>query len=187
MSNSAVDDFLAHHGVKGMRWGKHKLRYQAYQNKVHAAMPGAIKTSVKTKHGEVISVVKEKPGPLYLATAKLFNRKPENALTTMAIHDSSGKKVGSFQVWREGPHAIRGEWLEVDKSAQGRGYSKAAINGLLIAAKKDPKLQKVMLQVPSNADAAKHIYSSLGFKKEKDLGQVPGYGNLEDWAYKVKH
>jgi RimJ/RimL family protein N-acetyltransferase len=104
----------------------------------------------------------------------------------MVIRDSSGKKVGSFQVWRESPTVVRGEWLQVKSSAQGRGYSKAAIDGLIIAAKKDPKLEEVRLQVPSNAEPAKHIYSQIGFKKDKDLGVVPGYGNLEDWALRVK-
>lgn len=180
----SIEEVLAHHGVKGQRWGVR--RYRNYQTKVMNASPGALKTSVKTKSGETISVVKEKPGPLYLAVSKLSHRKPEDNLAAMAIVDSSGKKVGSFQVWRESPHVVRGEWLEVDKSAQGRGYSVAAIKGLLIAAKKDPNLKEVRLQVPSNAEPAKHIYTTLGFKKDKDLGVVPTFGNVEDWVYHVK-
>lgn len=175
---------LKHYGKKGMKWGV-RQKYQSYQNTIHKASPGATKTTVVTKTGEKISIVKEKPGPLYLAIAKLQKRNPADNLAAMSIHDSSGKKVGSFQVWREGPNVVRGEWLEIKSSAQGRGYSQAAIKGLMAAAKKDPKLREVRLQVPSDAAPAKHIYSGLGFKKDKDLGEVPIYGNVEDWVYKV--
>lgn len=37
----------------------------------------------------------------------------------------------------------------------------------------------------SKADAAKHIYSSLGFQKDKDLGEAGIYGNIEDGVYKT--
>lgn len=176
-----VDEFLAHYGVKGMQWGVRK-RYSALQDGVHTASPGAIKTQVISKTGERISVIKQKPGPLALGFMKLRGGKPESMVSTMLIQDSSGKKVGSFQVWREGIDSVRGEWLQIDKGSQGRGYSKAAIEGLIKAAGKDPKLKHVRLQVPSDAAPAKHIYQSLGFSKEKDLGEVPGYGNLEDWV-----
>jgi ribosomal protein S18 acetylase RimI-like enzyme len=182
---TSPEEALKHVGVKGMRWGVRK-KYEGYQNKFHEASPGAIKTSVKTKTGEVISVEKEKPNPVYLAIAKLTKSKPEKSLAAMVIHDSAGKKVGSFQIWRESPTVVRGEWLQIKSTAQGRGYSKAAIEGLIISAKKDPNLQEVRLQVPSNAAAAKHIYSDIGFKKDVDLGVVPGYGNLEDWVYRVE-
>jgi ribosomal protein S18 acetylase RimI-like enzyme len=179
---SPKEAFLAHYGVKGMRWG-----YRNYQNKVLRSTPGATKTKVIAKTGEKISVEKEKPGPLILAVSKLTGRDPGNNVSSMVIRDSAGKKVGSFQVWREGPSTVRGEWLTVKKSAQGQGYSKAAIEGLMKAADKDPSLTEVRLQVPSQADAAKHIYSSLGFKKDKDLGQTPMFGNLEDWVYETRN
>ena len=169
-----------------MRWGVRK-KYTDYQDRVHAGSPGATRTSVKTKHGETISVVKDKPGPMALAIAKLTGRKPADNISSMSIVDSSGKKVGSFQVWKESPGVVRGEWLEVDKGAQGRGYSKAAIEGLLIAARKDSKIKEVRLQVPADAAPAKHIYTSLGFKKDFDYdGAVPIYGQLEDWVHNVE-
>jgi ribosomal protein S18 acetylase RimI-like enzyme len=181
-----VEDALAHFGVKGMKWGVRKEEYQNYQNKFHSSSPGAIKTAVRTKSGEKITIEKQKPGPIQLAVAKLTGAKPSESLSAMVIRDDKGKKVGSFQMWREGPSTVRGEWLEIKEGSQGRGYSRAAINGLLRATKKDKKLKEVRLQVPSEAGAAKHIYGSLGFKKDKDLGWTPTYGDLEDWVYKVK-
>ena len=182
--DDGVDEFLAHYGVKGMKWGVRK-RYVDYQNKIYSKSLGAAKTSVVTKTGEHISVEKEKPGPLYLAIAKLTGQKPERALSAMAIVDSTGKKVGSFQVWRESKAVVRGEWLQIDKKAQGRGYSAAAIKGLLVAAEKDPDLREVRLQVPSDAAPAKHIYSNLGFSKDVDLGNTAMFGNIEDWVYRL--
>jgi ribosomal protein S18 acetylase RimI-like enzyme len=178
---------LAHYGVKGMRWGHRKQQYKAYQDRVHKASPGAIKTSVKTKTGEKISVVKAKPGPLGLAVSKLVGRKPHDNLSAMEIVDSSGKKVGQFQIWREGSNleTVRGEWLSIKDSSQGRGYSKAAIEGLIKSSKNDKFAKEIRLQVPSNAEAAKHIYSQLGFKKDVDLGDAALYGNIEDWVRKI--
>jgi ribosomal protein S18 acetylase RimI-like enzyme len=183
MEVPSLDDAV-HFGVKGMKWGIRK-DYLAYQNKVHRATPGALKTRVVTKNGDVLTIEKEKPGALALAVGKLIGRKPPDYLSAMVIRDKDGKKVGSFQAWREGKHTIRGEWLEVKKSAQGQGYSEAAIRGLLASAKKQPGLKEVRLQVPSDAAAAKHIYSKLGFAKDKDLGVTPTYGNIEDWVHNV--
>lgn len=178
---------LAHFGIKGMKWGVRKEQYRNYQDRIHSESPGARKTSVKTKSGETIAVVKEKAGPLAMLVGKLTKTEPPDYVSAMAIHDSSGKKVGSFQIWKESPSVVRGEWLVINESAQGRGYSKAAIEGLIKASKKDPKIKEIRLQVPKNAAPAKHIYSSLGFKKDFTYpgADVGPFGILEDWVRKV--
>lgn len=181
------DEDAIQSGVKGMKWGVRKS-YQEFGDKHQKGSPGALSTAAKTKYGERISVVKERPGALNLAVAKLTGRKPENSVAAMQILDSSGKKVGSFQIWKDPEYAktIRGEWLEVNKSAQGRGYSKGALDALMTTARKTPGIDQVRLQVPSDAAPAKKIYGDLGFRKDKDLGDTPMFGNIEDWVADVK-
>lgn len=199
-----AEDFLSHYGVKGMQWGVRrspeqlgnnsslKERYRTYQKTIHESSPGDILTKAATKSGENITVEKERPGPLYLALMKLQRKKPEQGLSSMVIKDSDGKKVGSFQVWRDTEHdkTVRGEWLEVNKKSQGRGYSKAAMSALLSAAKEDSSIDHVRMEVPSDAEAAKHIYSSLGFRQDKVLSTKqddPIWGGLEDWVADIDH
>lgn len=45
------------------------------------------------------------------------------------------------------------------------------------------------MYVPAHAEAAQHIYSSLGFTKDKDLGKPEiapgGYDDIQDWVRKL--
>ena len=181
---------LEHYGVKGMRWGVRK-RYDAAVDRYHQGSPGGVTTKVKTKSGEELSIVKQKPGPIAMAVLKLTGRKPEDALSAMRIVNSSGKEVGSFQIWKdkEYPRTVRGEWLVIKEREQGKGYSKAVIAGLLKAATQDPSIDYARMQVPTDAAAAKHIYSSLGFKKDKVLAGKDDVGlyseGIEDWVRDV--
>lgn len=179
-----VDEFLAHFGVKGMKWGVTK-GHESYREAAFKASPGGTKVQVTAKNGDKLTVEKTPLGGMAVAFSRMIRRDPADNVSNMSVRDASGKEVGSFQVWREGKSTVRGEWLEIKSSHQGRGYSEAAIKGLMKAAEKDPSLKEVRLQVPSNAAPAKHIYSKLGFEKDVDLGVVPGYGNLEDWVYKT--
>lgn len=188
-------DTLIHWGVKGMKWGIRKDRSSAatspkaketYQERYMRESVGAQKTSVKAKNGDILSIEKEPLFPLAVAVAKMMGRKPADNVVTMLIKNPSGEKVGSFQVWDEGSGVVRGEWLAVNSSHQGRGYSEAAIRGLIKAAETKGDYKEARLMVPSDAEPAKHIYSKIGFQKDKDLGDAPGYGNLEDWVYKLK-
>lgn len=183
VENIEQDETLTHFGVKGMKWGVRKGEGSSYRDRMHQESPGALRTEVTTKYGERISVVKAKPALPGVGLNKLLRKDPANTLSVMEIRDSSNKKVGSFQAWRDSeyPKTIRGEWLNVNKDSQGRGYSKAAIDGLMKAAREDPRIDNVRLQVPVEAAPAKHIYSQLGFKKDKDLGD-----GLEDWVADVK-
>lgn len=179
-------DDLEHSGVKGMKWGIRKsAKLTEAQDRIMAATPGANHTTVVSKNGDVLSVEKERPGPLSIAVGKLTGRKPENNVSSMVLRNKDGKKVGSFQVWKDNPTTIRGEWLEVSKTEQGKGYSEAAIRGLMKAASADKTLKEVRLQVPSDAAPAKHIYTKLGFVKDKVIGNSSVYGDLEDWVYRV--
>lgn len=186
-----MTDDIYHYGVKGMKWGVRKdtpnrsINKKSYRQSVYEQSPGPIKTRVITKTGEKVTITKEPPSSLALAVGKLTKRNPPDYISTMNIMDGSGKKVGSFQIWKENKSTIRGEWLSINKKNQGRGYSQAAIEGLIMAAKKNPEIKTIKAEVPRNAEAAKHIYGNLGFKPYKRLGDTPQFGMIDDWKLDI--
>lgn len=189
MSNPNFPNILIHHGVKGMRWGVRKDGKNRYADRALVETPGSITTRVMSKTGDKLTIEKSKLGPLAVAVAKLTGKSPEQNLSTMVIRNAKGDKVGSFQVWpdkKDSMEVVRGEWLEIDSKYQGRGYSEAAIRGLIKSAQSNSEIKEVRLQVPSDAAPAKHIYSKIGFSKDYSYGDSPIYGELEDWVYKMK-
>lgn len=184
---------IVHYGIKGMRWGVRRSDAELakarggrkLKEEILDKSAGARQTSVTTKSGETISITKQPPNPLAMAIGRMTGRQPPDYISTMNINDSSGKKVGSFQIWNEEPGVVRGEWLTVKGSSQGKGYSRAAIEGLLVAAQKDPDIKTVKMEVPVEAAAARHIYSSLGFESYKVLGETDQFGVIEDWKKDV--
>ena len=181
-----LNDELDHHGVKGMRWGRRKKpsRNDNYNKQYLNETPGAIKTKVKTKRGETLTIEKVPLAGLSATVNRKLNRKPGQLAASMHISDSNGNKVGSFQVWREDKHTARGEWLSISKDRQGQGYSEAAIRGLIQASKKDRMITTIRLQVPSTSDAAKHIYSKIGFVPDTDHQNFESFG-IEEWVYRL--
>lgn len=190
MSEIDFSNVLIHYGVKGMKWGVRKDRKKtSYADLAMKKSPGGKTTRVISKTGDKLTIEKSKLGPLAVAAAKLAGRPPEDNVSSMVIRNSKGDKVGSFQVWPDkkgSMEVVRGEWLEIKPKYQGRGYSEAAIRGLIESAKTNSQIKEVRLQVPSDAAPAKHIYSKIGFSKDFSYGHSPIYGEIEDWVYKMK-
>lgn len=141
-----VDDFLAHYGVKGMRWGVRKT-------------PDEVVLRKTLKGGGEVLVTKNKPKGL----AKIFPKLMEDA-ANFTIRDGSGKKVGEASfLHAKGSDEMYLEWLGVRKNSRGQGYATAAFEGAVNYAKANG-VKKLSLDVPSTSKDAQHIYTSFGFK-----------------------
>ncbi|QFG13620.1 acetyltransferase [Arthrobacter phage Shepard] len=161
------EEFLAHYGVKGMRWGKR-----------HDDAPKPKKTiklrtesrSVKLKDGSKLILSGDKtPLPARLL-AKVSPRIRKNIETSenFTLKSSDGKTVGNMFLYQKKSDELNVAWVEVNPKHRGKGYASAAMQGAVDLAK-DKNLKKVTLEVPGNSPDARHIYEKMGFKAGKQI------------------
>jgi len=145
---------------------------------------------VKTKNGDELSLVPMKPNAMHKAMAKISSKYRERykESAVLDIKDSSGKRVGNGQMWLRGEKKdeLYLNWIDISKSARGRGYASAV---LLAAEAKGKELgvKKMTLEVPGISPDARHIYEKQGFrvtqepKSTKDI-----WGGLTTMEKEVK-
>ena len=170
-------DSLAHYGVKGMKWGVHKERYNRIRNKELKSV------DVQSKNGKLVSLSQQRVTVLGAFVGSLGSRTEKAYLA----HDEfsikvDGKEVGSAALDRRANGELYLNWLGIKKSERGKGYAtaafKAAIDyGRQIGAK------KLTLEVPGNAPDALHIYEKQGFKVGKQATADDIWGGLTEMSY----
>lgn len=155
---SYYSPYLAHYGVKGMKWGIRKKR-QPY---------GTTGTKLNTSRGKTAYLTKDKPS-LIVKGLQAVSKNARN-LTKLThnydIYDERGKRVGDLQTFDESKDSVNVTWIGVNTKARGHGYASAALDQAIKQAKKDGKKQ-MTLEVPGNSPDALHIYEKKGFKKGK--------------------
>lgn len=154
-----VDDFLAHYGVKGMRWG------------VRKADPRVMATR-KLKNGNVLEMTKDPTPPIGRLLSRIpAYKKALNDTVNMTLRDKDGKRIGDATLFKESDTSMNMAWIGVKKSERGKGYASAAV-GAAIDFAKSQNMKKMTLEVPGNSPDALHIYEKHGFKTIKVLSSA---------------
>ena len=164
MSND-VDDFLAHYGVKGMKWGVRKDLRTKSRTSAPKQRPGFASKTITMKNGDTLKVTRD-PEPLIVKALSRMSTKYKAGAekhASFSARDKEGKRIGTASISQTSPEEINLIWLGIKKSSRGQGYASAIINEVINYGKsKDVKL--LTLEVPGNAPDALHIYEKQGFK-----------------------
>lgn len=175
---------LVHHGIKGMRWGVRREQTTSKSTGI-----GPDKLVRKTKNGDVLVLTKRKPGVGSKILARMSSnyRQAIEHGASLNISDKSGKKIGNFSMWKKSNDELYLNWIDIDKSARGKGYATAAMKAAMDVGRKEG-VKKITLEVPGNSPDARHIYEKLGFKvtKEDIDPSDPVWGGLTEMEYRVK-
>lgn len=153
-------DHLAHHGIKGQKWGvKNGPPYPLDDSESKL-----LRIDENTRKKVKVSLVQQTPSSISKFIAKFIPSVHENMKNNKNLDITvDGKKVGDAEIFRESNDSLNVVWVGVDNSQRGKGYATAAMNGIIKYAKKQ-NFKQVTLEVPGNSPDARHIYEKLGFK-----------------------
>lgn len=156
-----VEKFLAHFGVKGMKWGVIRKNYLADRNR--ELMP---LTSFTTAKGDTVSL-KEVGNPRFSSALAAVSSKFRNYIAGAKGFDIlvDGKVVGEAAFKEKSKEEINLAWITVHDEHRGKGYATKVFDAGVAYAKAQG-YKKITLEVPGNAPDARHIYEKFGFKDD---------------------
>lgn len=179
-----VGDTATHHGVKGMHWGVRKEEQPKNREPLKSLGPESV--SRKTASGETITLQKMKPGSLSRSLGRISKKYREGYSKRAALNilDGSGKKIGQAYVQKKNDEELYLNWLEIKKSARGKGYATAVMKAGRDFGKQQG-FKRMTLEVPGKSPDARHIYENLGFKATgKTIGSSNDmWGGLTSMVY----
>lgn len=162
-----TDDFLAHFGVKGMKWGvTHQIGPTGRVTGVREPKPEPVLVLTKKfSTGDSVSIYQDPPSGFVQLLSRHFKsyKEEQEKLKSFTFKDKDGTKVGDASFVRSSPDSLYLEWLGIKKDHRGKGYATAAMEGVKEYARHE-NIKKLTLEVPGNAPDARHIYEKMGFE-----------------------
>lgn len=155
------DGYLAHHGIKGMKWGVR--RYRNYD--------GTLTDAGRKRYSLNRVDLVQRPlsnFPTAVLARKVSKKSAEHQLNSFDydIEDKEGNKLGHLYLYKESPSSLNINWIDIKQKHRGQKYAQEVLNGVIDEARKRGYKQ-ITLEVPDEDDSALHIYKKLGFKKTR--------------------
>lgn len=188
MRNDFKSNYLEHHGIIGMKWGrrngppypldqsnKSMTEKKSYVSKEQISKERkTIKSYSKT--GVRIDLKDEPPTRLGTFLAKHSRHLADEQAKTrnMSIYVKD-KKVGDLTLYRESETSMNGVWLGIDEDQRGQGYASAVMDAWIKYAK-DNGYKQLTLEVPADSPDARHIYEKKGFVAGKEIDTGAAWG-----------
>lgn len=156
-----MNEYLYHHGVKGMKWGVRKKQ--------------PTKTwKTRTKTGEELTVTKNRRGVVGSTVQKLTKQD----FDVYQARNSKGKKVGTIQLDRKSKDEMNIVWMDTNRKQRGKGYASALLEtGERIA--KEAGAKKLTAEVVGNSPDMQHIVDKRGYVKK---GEIKTQEMLDIWG-----
>ena len=165
----SYDSYLAHYGVKGMKWGVRKKRSSqgksGYKERYNKLRNSYDSMTVTSKNGKEMTITQIKVLPVVDKISAL--RGKDSHKTKNFKLSSDGKSVGDASFTHVNKDEINLVWLGVDKPHRGKGYGQAAFDTAIEYGRQNGA-KRLTLEVPGNAPDARHIYEQRGFKVVKE-------------------
>lgn len=151
---------LAHHGVKGQRWGE-----RHFQNEDGTWTPeGLRRRRVTSSKGETIELRETSKSKLaqFIGNRSSKYRDLQERSLDMNMYDTSGKRMGNLELHRESDNELNIVWISVDDAYKGKGIATAVMKDVEKMAR-NSGVKKLTLEVPGISPDARHIYEKQGF------------------------
>lgn len=167
------DTYLAHHGVKGMKWGVRKQLKPA-------------DFIARSKNGDLIEMRRDGQGLLARGLRKISPKLArEQDKTHIYNAYVNGKKVADLTLYKESANSVNVVWLGVKSNQRGKGYAQAILESSA-GRVKAAGFKQMTLEVPGNSPDARHIYEKQGFVAGKRISSTDDvWGGLTEMKKKL--